>query len=295
MATQRTTRRPDPAVPDLRLRLDIGYDGTEFAGWARQPGERTVQTELSTALAAILHVDGHLYATCAGRTDAGVHALGQVFHFDLPENLHANWSLDSLLYIANRILTSEIRIIAITAISKDFHARYSALRRRYRYQLLDNARTLNPLDRVATASYHRPLDEERMNAASALLLGEHDFAAFCRAREGTTTIRHLETFSWTRDVSRPANGALCATIVADAFCHNMVRSLVGAMMMVGDGRWTPEKPAEILRSKQRHSHIAPAAGLTLIEVEYPPASEYGQRARRVTAESTRPVNRVPGS
>ena len=134
-----------------------------------------------------------------------------------------------------------------------------------------------------------------MNAASALLLGEHDFAAFCRAREGTTTIRHLETFSWTRDVSRPANGALCATIVADAFCHNMVRSLVGAMMMVGDGRWTPEKPAEILRSKQRHSHIAPAAGLTLIEVEYPPVSEYGQRARRVTAESTRPVNRVPGS
>jgi len=279
-----------------RIRVDCQYDGTNFSGWSIQPDRRSVQGVIEDVFSRVL--DYEITTTVAGRTDAGVHALGQVFHFDLPETLRANWNLDSLLYIANRILTSEIRIVAIGETSKDFHARYSALRRRYRYQLLDDARTLNPLERVATASYHRPLDEQLMNAASTLLLGEHDFAAFCRAREGTTTIRHLETFSWTRDRDGDAKGVLTATIVADAFCHNMVRALVGAMMMVGDGRWAPEQPAEILRSKERHSHIAPAVGLTLIEVEYPPASEFGQRARRVTAESTRrthPINGVPGS
>jgi tRNA pseudouridine38-40 synthase len=267
-----------------RIRVECQYDGTNFSGWSIQPDRRSVQGVIEDVFSRVL--DSETTTTVAGRTDAGVHALGQVFHFDIPETLRANWNLDSLLYIANRLLTSEIRIIKVEETSRDFHARYSALRRSYRYQLLDNARTLNPLERVATASYHRPLDERLMNEASALLLGERDFAAFCRAREGSTTIRNLERFSWER-AADSSDGPLNATIVADAFCHNMVRALVGAMMMVGDGRWSVAKPAEILRSQERHSHIAPAEGLTLLSVEYPPPGEYGQRARRVTSKEIR--------
>ena len=264
-----------------RIRVDCQYDGTAFSGWSVQPDRRSVQGVIEEVLSKVL--DHPVTTTVAGRTDAGVHALGQVFHFDLPNQLRSNWNLESLLYIANRILTSEIRFIAVVDVPGDFHARYSALRRRYRYQILDNARTLNPLERVATSSYHRPLDEKLMNAAATLLLGEHDFAAFCRPREGTTTIRDLETFAW----SRESTGILAATIVADAFCHNMVRSLVGAMMMVGDGRWQVAEPFEILMSRVRHSHIAPAAGLTLMGVEYPKAAEFGRRAKEVTSPVVR--------
>ena len=264
-----------------RIRVDCQYDGSDFSGWSIQPDRRSVQSVIEDVLSRVL--DCEITTTVAGRTDAGVHAQGQVFHFDIPNSLRANWDLDSLLYISNRILTSEIRFTSIAQAPSDFHARYSALRRRYRYQLLDGARTLNPLERVATIAYHRELDESAMNLASTLLLGEHDFAAFCRAREGTTTIRCLEEFAW----SRGDDGVLRAAIVADAFCHNMVRSLVGAMMMVGDQRWDPNRPREILDSKVRHSHIAPAAGLTLMEVEYPAPAEYGQRAKRVTARSLR--------
>lgn len=264
-----------------RIRVECQYDGTDFSGWSIQPDRRSVQGVIEDVLSRVL--DYEIATTVAGRTDAGVHALGQVFHFDIPSELRGNWNLDSLLYIANRLLTSEIRFLSIVDAPRDFHARYSALRRHYRYQLLDNARTVNPLERVATSSYHRTLDEKRMNQASALLLGEHDFAAFCRAREGTTTIRALEEFSW----RRATDGLLIASISADAFCHNMVRSLVGAMMMVGDGRWAPDYPAEILALKERHSHIAPAQGLTLLSVDYPDPSEYGRRAKRVTSKLIR--------
>lgn len=264
-----------------RIRVDCQYDGTEFSGWSIQPDRRSVQGVIEDVLSRVL--DYEVATTVAGRTDAGVHALGQVFHFDIPSELRGNWNLDSLLYIANRILTSEIRFLSVNDAPRDFHARYSALRRHYRYQLLDNARTLNPLERVATGTYHRALDEKLMNKASVLLLGEHDFAAFCRARAGTTTIRSLEQFSWQRELG----GLLVASISADAFCHNMVRSLVGAMMMVGDGRWAPDYPAAVLAARQRHSHIAPAQGLTLISVDYPDPSEYGQRAQRVTSKVIR--------
>lgn len=265
----------------LRIRVDCQYDGSEFSGWSIQPDRRSVQGVIEDVLSRVL--DYPVSTHVAGRTDAGVHALGQVFHFDLPKELRDNWKLESLLYIANRILTSEIRFTAVHDVPGDFHARYSALRRRYRYQLLDSARTLNPLERIATTSYHRALDERLMNRASQLLLGEHDFAAYCRAREGTTTIRELEQFSW----SRASDGLLTAKISADAFCHNMVRSLVGAMMMVGDQRWAVDQPWQILQSKQRHSHIAPAQGLTLMAVEYPAPAEYGTRAQRVTARVIR--------
>lgn len=264
-----------------RIRVDCQYDGTNYSGWSIQPDRRSIQGVIEDVLSRVL--DHPVSTTVAGRTDAGVHALGQVFHFDIPTELRNNWKLDSLLYIANRLLTSDIRCISMVDAPNDFHARYSALRRHYHYQILDNAKTLNPLERVATTSYHRPLDEVLMGKASALLLGEHDFAAFCRPREGTTTIRSLEIFSWTRDQS----GLLTATITADAFCHNMVRSLVGAMMMVGDGRWQVTEPHAILQSKVRHSHIAPAAGLTLMQVDYPAPAEYGQRAKRVTSKVVR--------
>ena len=268
-----------------RIRMDCQYDGTAFSGWSIQPDRRSVQGVIEDVLSRVL--DTEINTTVAGRTDAGVHALGQVFHFDIPNDLRSHWNLDSLLYIANRLLTSEIRFISVADVPKDFHARYSALRRHYRYQLIDDAQTLNPLARVATTSYHRHLDEKLMNDSSALLIGEHDFAAFCRAREGATTIRSLERFDW----ARGGDGLLTAAITADAFCHNMVRALVGAMMMVGDGRWSIDQPAQILHSRERHSHIAPAQGLTLMSVEYPGAAEYGARARRVTAPAIRGSSR----
>lgn len=264
-----------------RIRVECQYDGGDFSGWSIQPDRRSVQGVIEDVLSRVL--DHQVSTTVAGRTDAGVHALGQVFHFDISTELRSNWNLDSLLYIANRLLTADIRCTSIVDAPSDFHARYSALRRHYRYQILDNTRTLNPLERVATTSYHRQLDEVSMNEASGLLLGEHDFAAYCRPREGTTTIRSLEVFSWRRD----ERGLLTATIRADAFCHNMVRSLVGAMMMVGDGRWSINEPHAILQSKVRHSQIAPAAGLTLMQVDYPTPAEYGQRAKRVTVKVAR--------
>ena len=270
MATQRTTRRPDPAVPDLRLRLDIGYDGTEFAGWARQPGERTVQAELSTALAAILHVDGHLYAACAGRTDAGVHARGQVAHVDVPfDKWHA--VAKKVPFRLRGTLPPDIRVTAVREAEPGFDARYSALSRRYSYTLCDSTTGPDPLARMWAVRHPNTLDVDRMNAAVPQLLGLHDFAAFCKQADGRTSIRTLLDANWSR------NGEIVTlSITADAFCHSMVRSLVGGFLPVGDGRRQPEWMGEVLHAGERHNaaNVAPAQGLVLEEVVYPPADQF---------------------
>lgn len=254
-----------------RLRIDLAYDGSNFAGWAKQPDRRTVQECIEEALAKISRITPETIV--AGRTDAGVHATGQVIHVDLPESV----ALDDLVYKLNRILDEDVRIHNISIAPEAFHARFSALRRCYRYKILDENKVLDPLARLDVATWYRALDVDVMNETSALLLGEHDFAAFCKYREGATTIRTLEKYEWKRN----SEGILVADIVADAFCYSMVRNLVGAVVCVADGRFNPEWIVGVLDNKERVSDslVFPARGLTLYQVDYPSDAQLLERAK----------------
>jgi tRNA pseudouridine38-40 synthase len=259
----------------LRLKIKLAYDGTNFSGWAKQPDRRTVQEEFEKAFATI--VRHQCESIVAGRTDAGVHATAQIIHVDVPENT----DLADLAYRLNRLLDNDLRVLEIEVAPEGFHARFSALRRHYQYQIVDANRAINPLDRYDRASWYRPLDLARLNEASALLLGEHDFAAFCKYREGATTIRTLETFQW----ERKEDGLLVAQVVADAFCYSMVRNLVGSAVCVAEGRFEPSWIAEMLANRERisDSMVFPAEGLTLVQVDYPNNAQLLARAAQTIA------------
>jgi tRNA pseudouridine38-40 synthase len=265
--------QPIMAAGLVRVRLDIAYDGTAFAGWAVQPQQRTVQQVVQDALAMITRLPA-VSLTVAGRTDAGVHATGQVAHADLPI---AAWAelRDSAVRRLAGVLPADVRVGAIGEVPADFDARFSALWRRYVYRVTDAPAGADPLRRLSTVAYPRRLDAAAMALAAKGLLGEHDFAAYCRRRPGTTTIRALQTL----DVDRQADEIVC-TVQADAFCYSMVRSLVGALLAVGDGRRSPEWPASLLSSRVRADDVtvAPALGLTLVAVGYPDESELAARA-----------------
>lgn len=259
-----------------RLRLDIAYDGTNFFGWAAQPDRRTIQDLVEEALSRIARVD--VESIVAGRTDAGVHATGQVVHVDVPDVIFdGELTYKDLRYKLNRILDEDVRIMEITDAPAGFHARFSALRRYYSYKILDNNDVIPPLSRHDVASWYRPLDVDLMNQASALVLGHHDFAAFCKYKEGGTTIRTLEKYYW----QRTTEGLLVADVVADAFCYSMVRNLVGAVVCVADGRKDPSWMGELLANKERVSDslVFPARGLTLYQVDYPSADQLLERAQ----------------
>lgn len=257
-----------------RLRLDLSYDGTDFSGWAEQPDRRTVQGELQAALARVLRLPAP-QLTVAGRTDAGVHARGQVAHLDVPT---AVWEAEGerLLRRLAGVLPPDVRVNAVAVAPAGFDARFSPLFRRYVYRVSDAPGGVDPLRRRDVLWHRRPLDVARMNEAAAALLGEHDFAAYCRRREGASTVRELQRVEWVRE-----GEYLCAgTVQADAFCHNMVRALVGALLAVGDGRRAPDWPARVLHAGVRDSavHVVPPHGLTLEEVRYPPEEELAVRA-----------------
>ena len=259
-----------------RLRIDIAYDGTAFFGWATQPDRRTIQDHVEEAIARISR--GDVESVVAGRTDAGVHATGQVIHVDLADAVFADGlSYVDLRYKLNRILDEDVRIMEISDAPEGFHARFSALRRIYTYKILDNNDVIPPLSRYDVAPWYRPLDADLMNKASALVLGHHDFAAFCKFKEGGTTIRTLEKYEWHRDET----GLLVAEVVADAFCYSMVRNLVGAVVCVADGRKDPSWVAELLANKERVSDslVFPARGLSLTRVDYPSEQEMVDRAK----------------
>jgi tRNA pseudouridine38-40 synthase len=259
----------------LRLRLDLAYDGTNFSGWGKQPDRRSVQEEVEKAIATV--TQSKIDSIVAGRTDAGVHASGQVIHVDVPDAIN----LEELGYKLNRILDTDVRVMDVSIAPPAFHARFSALRRHYTYKILDANQVISPLHRFDVASWYRPLDIEAMNTASALLLGDHDFAAYCKFREGATTIRQLQKFEWVRD----ADGYLVGDVVADAFCYSMVRNLVGAVVCVADGRFGPEWIAQTLANKVRISDslVFPACGLTLRQVDYPSDLELLERAAQTVA------------
>ncbi|MGH3979569.1 MAG: tRNA pseudouridine(38-40) synthase TruA [Pseudonocardiaceae bacterium] len=260
----------------MRYRVDIRYDGAGFSGWAAQPGRRTVQGVLEHALGTLLRIP--VVLTVAGRTDAGVHATGQVVHLDVPSGV---LSPDELARRLARLLPADVRVPAVREMPASFDARFSALRRHYRYRVCDAPWGVDPLRRYDTLAHHRRLDEAVMNEASTALLGEHDFAAFCRSREGATTVRALQRLEWTRDEPH----LLVAHVAADAFCHSMVRSLVGALLAVGEGRRPQDWPADLLRSTVRASGVtvAPAHGLTLVGVDYPDDDQLAARAEHTRA------------
>ena len=258
----------------MRLRIDLAYDGTDFHGWAAQPGLRTVQGELTAALATVLRLDS-VAVVCAGRTDAGVHARGQVVHCDV------DVVPDQPARRLNGVLPVDIRVRAVTEAPEGFDARFSAVWRRYAYRVADATQLLDPLTRHHVLAWPRALDLDAMNEASAALLGLHDFASFCKQREGATTIRTLQELRWERD----PDGIAVGTVRADAFCHSMVRSLVGCLLAIGEGRKQPGWAPEMLTAQRRDPAVAVvhAHGLTLEEVGYPPDHELAARTLQTMA------------
>ena len=235
---------------------------------------------LTDALARVLRTPVAL--TVAGRTDAGVHATGQVVSADLPADLDPVRAVRRLA----RLLPADVRVRALTAAPEAFDARFSALRRHYRYRVATAPWGADPLRARDTLAWPHLLDLDAVAAASARLLGEHDFAAFCRRREGATTVRALERLSWVRG----PDGVVEVAVAADAFCHSMVRSLVGALLDVGRGRRAVDWPAGLLVRADRAPDVAvaPAHGLTLVGVDYPPDGELAARAAVTRNERTAP-------
>lgn len=270
-----------------RLRLDLAYDGTDFRGWARQPGLRTVQGTLETAIARV--IGGEPQLVVAGRTDAGVHAAGQVAHLDLTVAQQQRLAksragtADALAARVNGVLGAypDVVLHRTAPAPEGFDARFSAVWRRYEYRIADRTAGYDPLERVRTTFVKTALDVERMDAAARSLIGLHDFAAYCKWREGATTIRTLLEFGWHRD----DRGILVARVKADAFCHSMVRALVGACVAVGEGRLGVADVAAIRDEGVRTSDVKvlAARGLTLTEVGYPSDELLASRAEQTRA------------
>ncbi|ARJ07209.1 tRNA pseudouridine(38-40) synthase TruA [Cnuibacter physcomitrellae] len=280
----------------MRVRLDIAYEGTDFSGWARQPTLRTVQGVLESVLATLFrrHEPAPLL-TVAGRTDAGVHASGQVAHVDLTADqlgsLRRRHDVDAspdalaskLAARMNGVLgaDSDVVVLGSTMAPAGFDARFSAVWRRYEFRVADADTPRDPLERRRTVRHPTRLDVDAMDSAARALLGLHDYATFCKPREGATTIRTLQEYGWLRD----DRGVLIARLQADAFCHSMVRALVGAAVAVGDGSLTGERLVELRDDRMRTSAflVMPAKGLTLTEVGYPAADELARRAEQTRA------------
>jgi tRNA pseudouridine38-40 synthase len=266
----------------VRLRLDIAYDGTDFAGWATQSGQRTVAGVIEEALSTVFRNPVQLRA--AGRTDTGVHASGQVAHVDVPPDALPNAYPRSprpaepeflaLVRRLGRLLPGDVRVRRIIRAPAGFDARFSALRRHYVYRLSTAPYGVEPHQARYITAWPRQLDVDAMMEASRNMLGLHDFAAFCRQRDAATTIRDLQRLDWIRD-----GDLITAYVTADAFCWSMVRSLVGALLAVGEHRRTAAWCRALLNSTQRSSDFAaaPARGLTLIGVDYPPENELQAR------------------
>ena len=272
----------------MRIRIDLAYNGTDFHGWATQPGLRTVQGELEAALSMVLREPVTL--TVAGRTDAGVHAAGQTAHFEVDD---AGWAAlpgrssrepgESLVRKLNAITArgadgppgyTDVVVKAAYEVPDDFDARFSALWRRYSYRIADEPRGWDPRRRDVLW-LDSPLDVDAMNRAAAPLLGEHDFLSFCRPREGASTTRTLRALGFERE-----GDVIVGVAEADAFCHSQVRTLMGTLIEVGRGARSESWPAQRLAEASRKGEVvvAPAHALTLEEVGYPDASEYGAQA-----------------
>ncbi|GGI48159.1 tRNA pseudouridine38-40 synthase [Agromyces flavus] len=301
----------DAAASVVRLRLDLAYQGTDFAGWSRQPGLRTVQGVLEGALATLFRREGVApRLVVAGRTDAGVHASRQVAHLDVtaaaldavtrPRRGEAGSgaAVDPGAVLVRRLRgilgshDADVVVRSARPAAEGFDARFSAVWRRYEYRVADASAEHDPMQRHRTVWYPRELDVDSMDVAAQTLIGLADFAAFCKPREEATTIRTLQSYRWRRS----GDGALVASLQADAFCHSMVRALVGACLAVGEGRLDVGGPTELLHARERTSafKVLPAKGLTLTEVGYPPDEELAARAQQTRARRELHVDGVVG-
>ena len=266
----------------VRLRFDLAYDGTDFHGWASQKGGlRTVQGVLEQCLSMILRHPIEL--TVAGRTDAGVHAAGQVAHADVPVESLQQRSIDGepakLVRRLAKLVDDDIRIHSVSFAPEGFDARFSALRRHYVYRITTEEAGALPTRLRDTATWTRPVDIDLMQQAATTLVGLHDFAAFCKAKPHATTIRDLQEFYWV-DASTPSEPNLYeAHVSADAFCWSMVRSLVGCCLAVGEGRRDINFVEAMLGESERSSSIpvAAAKGLSLVGVDYPADEDLAAR------------------
>ncbi|WP_406153965.1 tRNA pseudouridine(38-40) synthase TruA [Streptomyces sp. NBC_01023] len=269
----------------VRVRLDLAYDGRDFSGWAKQNERRTVQGELESAIRTVTRSATTYDLTVAGRTDAGVHARGQVAQVDLPREVWEEHRGMLLRRLSGR-LPQDVRVWRVAEAPPGFNARFSAIWRRYAYRVSDRPGGVDPLLRGHVLWHDRELDLPAMNAASQALIGEHDFAAFCKKREGATTIRTLQQLIW----ERGTDGIVTGTVRADAFCHNMVRSLVGALLSVGDGHRPVEWPGKVLAVAVRDSSVRVVRphGLTLEEVGYPADELLAARSREARNMRTLP-------
>jgi tRNA pseudouridine38-40 synthase len=270
----------------VRVRLDLSYDGTAFSGWAKQAGgRRTVQGEIEDALRTVTRSGETTYElTVAGRTDAGVHARGQVAHVDLPVELWDEHQEKLLKRLAGR-LGKDVRVWGVAEAPAGFNARFAALWRRYVYRVGDRAGGVDPLLRNHVLWHDWELDVDVMDAAAKSLVGEHDFAAYAKKREGASTVREVLDFG----VRRRLDGIVEIEVRADAFCYNQVRSMVGALLFVGDGHRGVEWPRRVLDARVRDSavHVVRPYGLTLEEVAYPADELLAERqllARRVRGQ-----------
>lgn len=270
----------------VRVRLDLSYDGTGFSGWAKQAGgRRTVQGEIEDALRTVTRSGSASYElTVAGRTDAGVHARGQVAHVDLPVDVWGEHQEKLLKRLAGR-LGRDVRVWRVAEAPVGFNARFAALWRRYVYRVGDREGGVDPLLRSHVLWHDWELDVVAMDSAAKSLVGEHDFAAYAKKREGASTVREIFDFG----VRRRLDGVVEIEVRADAFCHNQVRSMVGALLFVGDGHRGVEWPRRVLDARVRDSavHVVRPYGLTLEEVAYPADELLAERqlqARRVRGE-----------
>ncbi len=313
----------------MRVRIDLAYDGAPFVGWARQPGQWSAQAIVEAALSVM--VQRRVAVTVAGRTDAGVHARGQVAHVDftedewarLLEQTHGGGAaqvtarLNSVigLLLAGRLpadripdaalalevptrigeqtpggegrrrasLLGALSVRALTEVREDFDARFSALSRTYTYTVCDSREEWDPLRRGFELWVDTPLDVDAMQAAAAHALGLRNFLAFCKPREGASTVRELQALSVARSDAR-----VTFTVQADAFCHHMVRSLVGGLLKVGAGERSGEWFADLLDSPRREGEVVMAAPhpLVLESVEYPDESLWALRAEQTRAKRT---------
>ena len=264
-----------------RFRIDLSYDGTEFAGWAKQPKLRTVQGEVISVMHKIFgESETDFGLRVAGRTDAGVHAEHQVVHVDLsPLQLKRLGRNKDIRLKMNSLLDPDVRIIKVTEVPAVFHARYAATHRRYRYTIADSTSGWNPLRARYNLWLKFPLDLEAMQAASKEFLGLHDFAAFSKPKPKATTIRELRLITVSRN--KALGNVIEIELLADAFAHNMVRSIVGALIKVGAGRATPKDVAKALKSRSR-AHpfkVVTPEGLSLIEVGYPAEKDYASQVQ----------------
>lgn len=244
----------------MRLAAGVEYDGTAYNGWQRVSSGRGIQALVEDALSQVADHDVEVY--CAGRTDAGVHATGQVLHFDSTSpRTERSWLLG-----ANSNLPDDVGLTWIQPVADDFHARYSATARTYRYLIL-NRLVRSPLCRTRAWWLYEPVDADRMSHAAERLLGEHDFSAFraadCQARHATRELRQIEV--------RREGDWISVTVSANAFLQHMVRNIVGTLVAVGKQDQPVEWVTEVLESRDRRRAgvTAPAAGLTLLHVEYP--------------------------